>query len=146
MATIVQILIGVVFQGLVAIWLKSRLEASIKHEYDRALEDYRFEIYQREQAAKIATFFARWVKYNAKESKVLNAKELLDYREELTRMSYELCLWIHDEVLVRKIMLRLINDENALSIKELLIEIRELILGKKCKILKAEDIVNWSAE
>ncbi len=132
-----------VIQWLLAKWIKTRLEESIRHEYGKDLEDYRFSIYQREQAAKIANFFAKWAKYDAKEKDILNERELLDYYEGLTRMSYELSLWIRDEDLVKKIMARLTLSKNAPEVKQLLIEIREHILGQKCKILKAEDLVHW---
>lgn len=135
-------LLGVI-QFLLAIWINARLEKSIQHEYDKKLEDYRFSILQREQAAKIATFFAKWAKYSAKEKTILNKKELHDYYEELTKMSYELSLWIPDENLVKKIMSRLELKEGAPQVKELLIEIREHILGKKTKTLKSKEIIHW---
>lgn len=146
-----QVFIGAIFlaflsggiQLCLAIWIKARLEKSIQHEYDKKLEDYRFSILQREQAAKIATFFARWAKYSAKEKAILNKKEMHDYYEDLTRMSYELSLWIPDEKLVKKIMSRLELKEGAPEVKELLIEIREHILGKKTKTLKAGEIIHW---
>ena len=135
-------LLGII-QFLLANWIKARLEKSIQHEYDKKLEDYRFSILQREQAAKIATFFARWAKYSAREKTILNKKELHDYYEELTRMSYELSLWIPDENLVKKIMSRLELKKGAPEVKTLLIEIREHILGKKTETLKAGEIIHW---
>lgn len=132
-----------VFQFLLANWIKIRLEKSIEHEYAKKLEEYRFSILQREQAAKIAFLFAKWAKYSAKEVTILKGKELYDYYEELTRMSYELSLWISDEDLVRKIMARFELKEGAAETKDLLIEIREHILGKKTKKLKAKEIIHW---
>ncbi len=139
---IIAILLGGL-QFLLSNWFKTRIEKSIQHEYDKKLEDYRFSILQREQAAKIASFFARWAKYSAKEKTLLKGKELYDYYEELTRMSYELSLWIPDENLVKKIMSRLQLREGAPEVKELLIEIREHILHKKTKTLKAGEIIHW---
>ena len=45
-------------QFLLGIWIKSRLETSIKSEYDKLLEDYRFDLKAREQAAKVAEYMA----------------------------------------------------------------------------------------
>ncbi|MFH1769750.1 MAG: hypothetical protein ABH833_03745 [Parcubacteria group bacterium] len=98
---------------------------------------------QKIQAAKIATFLAKWAKYNAKEKEILNERELYDYYEELTKMSYELSLWIKDEQLLIKIMDRLMLKGSAPQPKELLIEIRELILGKKSKELAAKHLASW---
>jgi hypothetical protein len=39
-------------------WLKARIESSIKHEYDKKLEAFRFEMKAREQAAKVAELFS----------------------------------------------------------------------------------------
>lgn len=98
---------------------------------------------QRVQAAKIARLFARWAKYAGKENSILDQKELYDYYESLTRMSYELSLWVKDEELVKKIMKRLAVANDASSPKELIIEARQLILNKKPKKLTADDLVHW---
>lgn len=140
--SILVISLGII-QFLLSNWIKTRLEKSIEHEYAKKLEDYRFSILQREQAAKIASLFAKWAKYSAKETTILKRKELYDYYEELTRLSYELSLWISDEELVKKIMARFELKEGAPKTKELLIEIREHILGKKTKKLKAKEIIHW---
>ena len=50
-------------------------------------------------------------------------------------MSYELSLWIQDEKLLKKIMSRLTHGGNTPQVKELLVEMRELILDKKSKEL-----------
>jgi hypothetical protein len=41
-------------------WLKSRLEKSIEHEYNRRLADYQRELRKRDRAAMIAELFAEW--------------------------------------------------------------------------------------
>jgi hypothetical protein len=51
------VLVGI-FQFLSSMWLEARLKASIEHEYDRKLEDYRFEMRRREQAARVAKLLA----------------------------------------------------------------------------------------
>jgi hypothetical protein len=122
------ILSGGIIATVLTFYLNRRLEA---------------ESLQRIQAAKLSELFAKWSKYNAKEKQILSPKELYDYYEELTRMSYELSLWLKDETLLIKIMKRLTLSQNSPQPKELLIEIRQLILGKKPKRLTANDIVHW---
>ena len=139
----ISILAMAVIQFLLSKWISYRLEKSISHEYEKKLEDYRFSILQREQAAKIASLFSKWAKYSGKENEVLKKHELSDYYEEITRMSYELSLWITDEDLVIKIMDRLMNKKDALKIEDVLIKIREHILGKKNQKITAENIVHW---
>jgi hypothetical protein len=112
----------------------------INYFFDRRLQK---ESLQRIQAAKVAEFFAKWAKYSGKETSVLERKELYDYYENLTRMSYELSLWIEDEELVKEIMKRFTNSEDALSTKQLVIKARALILNKKTKSLTADNLVHW---
>lgn len=131
------ILAAVLSGGIVAVVIG----ALLNHFSVKKIES---ESLQKVQAAKIAEFFAKWAKYNAKEKEVLDKTQLYDYYEELTKMSYELSLWVKDEKLLKKIMSRLINKDTALQVKQLLIEVRELILDKAPKELTADDLVHWS--
>jgi len=96
-------------QYLIAIWIKSRLEHIIKHEYDKKLEEFRFDIYQREQAVGIAKLFAKWAKYSGKEDELLDEYQKADHFEELNRLNWELAIWVPNEEIVKKINKRLIN-------------------------------------
>src|SRR5258706_15215200 len=102
--------IGVLLLGciqfLLANWIRTRLEQSIRHEYDKKLEDYRFSQVQRQKADMIATFFAKWIKYRGKERDFLDDKELINYYEELNKMSLEISLWINDGEILTDIMSR----------------------------------------
>lgn len=130
---IVALLSGGVIGGIAA--------TILTFHFNRRLET---ESLQRIQAAKLAELFAKWPKYGAKEKQILSPKELYDYYEELTRMSYELSLWLKDETLLIKIMKRLTLAKDSPQPKELLIEVRELILRQKPKRLTANDIVHWN--
>ena len=70
-SSILAVLLGSI-QWLLANWVKIRLEQSIRHEYEKKLEDYRFSQLQRQKAETIATFFAKWIKYRGNEKKFLN--------------------------------------------------------------------------
>jgi len=129
---LVALLSGILSGGIVA--------AVLTFYFNRRLET---ESLQRIQAAKLAELFAKWSKYGAKEKQILSPKELYDYYEELTRMSYELSLWLRDETLLIKIMKRLTLTPSSPAPKELLIEVRRLILGKEPKHLTANDVVHW---
>lgn len=139
---IITILLGV-FQWILSLWIKTRLEESIRHEYSKKLEEYKFEYIQKEKAEIIAKLFAKWIKYGGKTNEVLTKEQQSDYYEELNRMSFEATLWIQDEILVKEIMKPLAHDKDARGIKDLIMQAREMILGKKNANLKWEDIVHW---
>jgi len=130
-------------QWLLSLWIKARLEQSIKHEYDKKLEEYRFFVTKKERSANVATALAKWIKYRGKERELLSKQELIDYYENLTRMSFEMSLWIDDEKVLKKIMDLFIRKENAINVREALIEIRNLISKSKTESFEANDIVIW---
>lgn len=107
------------------------------------LESYRFELRRKEQAAKIAEFFAKWIKYRGKSEKFLSGKELIDYYEDLTRMSFEISLWIDNEKILKKVMSLFAYDDGAPTVRELIIEVRDLMSKSKTNFFKANDIVIW---
>jgi hypothetical protein len=103
-------LVGIL-QFLASKWLEIRLTASITHEYDRKLEEYRFEMRRREQAARVAKLLA------------------LSYRpdvavHEFNELAWELSLWLPAD-LVRELTRCLCRAEGAMNPKELLIAIRK---------------------
>jgi len=136
-------IIGII-QWLLTMWIKSRLENSIKHEYDKILEEFKFSIRQREQAAAIAKLFARWIKYNGKEDVLLKENEKRDHFEEMNKLNWELAIWMPDEKIVKKINNRLTNKGGE-DIRSLILEVRTLILGKKSDDLKWSELTYFSA-
>ena len=121
-----------VIQFLLSVWIKSRLESSIKSEYDKLLEDYRFDLKSREQAAKAAEYIAlaRDLKPTASEA---------DYRRA-NQLAWELALWLPDD-LYRKLGMALTapsSDNNVLSV---LVEIRKLLL-KRPGTLKDNEVIH----
>ncbi len=133
-------LVGVIFSStvvsvfvvniLIKYWVKARLEQSIKHEYDKKLEEYRFEMRKREQAAIIAELFSQWV--------IIKQKNDETRFRELNRLSFEMSLWLPDEIAV-EINKGLKNLDTAKTPEVLLLDCREIIQGEKSK-LRPDDI------
>lgn len=135
-------LIGIL-QFLLANWIRIRLEQSIRHDYDKELEDYKFSQLQRKKAESVANLFSHWIKYRGKENSLLSKKEQFEYYENLNKMSIEISLWIKDEVLLTDIMGRLQNKPDAKTVHELVGEVRKLILNDKEDSFDSMEVVVW---
>ena len=135
-----------IIQWLLSIWIKARLEKSIQHEYDKRLEEYKFSISKRDKIANIASFFSLWIKYRGHERKWLNNQDLIDYYKELTKMSFELALWVDDDDFLKDIMKRLKNEDGSENTINLLLKAKKIISENKQTALKAEDITLWPAD
>ena len=123
-------------------WVGVRIDKSIQHHYDKDLEDYKVSRIRRQKAEGIAKLFSVWIKYRGKETELLDKNALIERYEELNRMSLELSLWIEDVQLLNDIMNRLQNVENAKTIRDLMGEVRKLILEKKDDF-DSKNIVLW---
>jgi hypothetical protein len=121
----VVLLAGLQF-GLMTL-LKVRIEESVKHENAKKLEDYRNDIKIREQAAKVAQLLAhvRW--HDGKGN------------EELDRMAWELSLWLPTDLCCR-LTEALVKNESVGDFKQVLIDVRKLLLKDQAGDLKAENI------
>jgi hypothetical protein len=110
-------------------WFTIRLEQSIKHEYDRKLESFKFEMRKREQAEIVADLFSQWI--IIKDTTIPNARVL-------NKLSLEMSLWLPDEVALEvNKTLKLLKDSKP--VQELIIECRKIIHGGKTE-LKPGDI------
>jgi hypothetical protein len=115
-------------QWLLAIWIKTRLSESIKAEYGRQLEDYKNQIKIREQAARVAELFA--LHYGHKPDP-----------ERLNRLIWELSLWL-DAPLVCEITKCLVGVKHSKTPKEILIEVRKVLLQNPNDTLLPENIAH----
>ena len=115
---------GIIVFFLLRTWIKTRLEASIKHEYDAKLEEFKFDIRKREQSALVADLFSKWI--HVDENKMPNARDL-------NRLSFEMSLWLPDELAI-EIGRRLRNLQDAKPPQDLLVECRKIIQGKDTKV------------
>ncbi|MGH7246236.1 MAG: hypothetical protein ACREGI_04870 [Candidatus Levyibacteriota bacterium] len=116
---------------------------AISYYFAQKIEDYKFSQAERQKAEMIATFFAKWIKYRGKERDFLNDKELIDYYEELNKMSLEITLWIKDEKVLNEIMSRTQLKDGVGNIFLITTKIRKLILNLKDDKFDYKNITNW---
>lgn len=111
-------LVGVL-QFLTGLWLDSRLKASIKAEYDKQLEEYRYTIKVREQAAKAAEYLAlAWRLKDDDDSAI--------YRK-VNQLGWELALWLPDNV-YKEMVHAIAAPTQERNVLTTLIAIRRLLL------------------
>ena len=123
----VGVLIAIV-QFLATMWLKARLEAGIRNEYDEKLELFKAEIRTREQAARVAKLFAMAADHSSSPA-------------QFNELAWELSLWLPADI-VRHITKCLCNVPNAKAHKDILIDVRKLLLQNDKDDLLAEQIVH----
>ncbi|HRP03085.1 MAG TPA: hypothetical protein PLE30_10610 [Candidatus Kapabacteria bacterium] len=133
-----------VSQWLISIWIKAKIESSVKHDFnekleaikhqlDKNLEDYKFEIERNKQSSKIAEFLSFWVE--AKPD--INSED----RQRLNQLSYEMSLWLPVEI-YNELAKTLQNIPGSKTAKDILIGIRKIYHGSD-DTLKAETIIHW---
>lgn len=143
----ISFVVGISFiQLLFAKWIEARLAKSIQHEYNKRLEDYKFSQMQRQKAEIVARLFAKWIKYRGSEETLLDKGDLINYYEELNQMSLELSLWIPDVALLDDIMGRFVGQENAKDIRNLIGQIRKLILNNTNDSFNSQNIALWPSQ
>jgi len=118
-------------QLISTLWLKARLESSIKHEYDKKLEEFKFETRKREQSALVAAVLSEWTSPD------------IDYKL-LNKLAWEATLWLPDS-LAKDLNARLANASTAKSVKEILVAIKEHLHGSATKI-NPQEIVHFTQE
>jgi len=129
----VAVLLLAVVQYLIGLWLKARLEGSIKHSYDKKLEEFRYEIKVREQAAKVAEYME--VARHLREDSPLS-----DY-QKANRLAWELAMWLPADVYKRmaESLVRPNEENNPLVV---VVAVRKLLLGDKAGDLTTENILS----
>lgn len=96
-------------------WIKERLKASIKHEYDLKLENYKSDISRREKAALIAELVAEWT-HPGESTKRLN------------QLLWELSLYLPSN-LVNDLNSTISKESGCKPINNVLVEIRGYLLN-----------------
>lgn len=103
-------------QALLAWWIKNRLSESIKHEYDKKLEEYKQDQLRKEKAAVVAEFLAEWTHLKGTDTKRLN------------QLLWELSLYLPSH-LVRDVKSMVSNSESGKTAPEVLVAARNHLLG-----------------
>jgi hypothetical protein len=85
-------LTGAVITWLLSKWLGTRIEASIRHEYDKPKVDYDNENKRRERAQLVAELLAEWMASTGT-GPMTNAQ-----RTKLNRLSFEATLWLPESI------------------------------------------------
>jgi len=112
-------------------WIGSRLiEARLKARFDGRLEDYKFEIRTRDQAAKIAEYAALAL--------YLKATDGEDVYRRANQLSWELFLWLPDDV-YRRLGKGLKGNPDDFAAA--LMAVRKILLGDKAGTLGGADMI-----
>ncbi|WP_180075700.1 hypothetical protein [Acinetobacter sp. YH12106] len=93
-------------------WLLIRLKDSIKHEYDKKLEEYKYEVEKRKKAEMVARLLAHWL-------------SLPEQQEELNRLTFECFLWLPDDIAQDLSSLLAHERENEVCVRSVLNKIRK---------------------
>jgi uncharacterized membrane protein YhiD involved in acid resistance len=122
--------IGII-QWLLTTWVRSRLENSIRSEYEKTIEDYKLEIKTKERAEKVAKYLS------------LYFQDSQNF-QELNQLSWELALWLPDHI-YKNMTTAIKNmggelDITKPTILDILIDTRKELLKSPGK-LKGNDII-----
>lgn len=113
---------------LVSKWLEARLQASIKHEYDKKLEDYRNSTRTREQAARVVDLLA-YVHYTTNPDP-----------EKFNRMAWELSLWLPADLVWE--LTQMLCGASKKDPKEFIVIVRRILLQNPNDKLEPGQIVH----
>ncbi len=114
-----------VVQALLTWWIKSRLTESIKHEYDKRLEEFKRDQLRKEKAAVVAEFLAEWTHLKGADTKRLN------------QLLWELSLYLPSQ-LVRDIKSMVTDKKNGKTAPEVLVSARTHLQGEADPLAPAD--------
>ena len=118
-------------------WIGSRIDSSIKHEYDKRKAEYESELRKRERAQLVAELLAEWM------STVPDEPMSSDQRKKLNKLSFEATLWLPDGV-AAELSRVLQHDPRAPNMFNLLLRVREHLNGPHN--LTVENVTQWQRE
>jgi hypothetical protein len=131
MASLIIIGIGVL-QFLLTTWTKARIGESIRSEYAKILEEYRYDIKVRERAARVAEYLSLY--YG-------NSQNF----QKLNQLSWELSLWLPSDIYtsigpaLKNIGPQMDLDKETLL--DILIKTRKYLLKDNCGDLTNDNIM-----
>ena len=118
-------------------WIETRVAASIRHEYDQRLEQYKRELDKRQKVEIVAELFAEWI--------AVPRGEVVpkDRRTRMNQLSFAAAIWLPATVVV-EMSKTLQFKPDAKSYFEVLLLARKELTGDQS--LKLEDITFWGAD
>jgi len=126
------ILLGTL-QFLTSLWISERLKASLQKENAIFLENLRWDLKVREQAAKVAEYMAI--------ARDLNETDSPEEYRKINRLTWELAMWLPEDIY--KAMGHAIakpdKDINPLSV---VVDVRKILLGAASGNLTQDDIIH----
>jgi hypothetical protein len=118
-------------------WIEARLTASIKHEYDQQLENFKRELDKRQKVELLAEMFAEWPAIPPGE---VMPKER---RTRMNQLSFAAAIWLPASV-VKEMGKVLQLDPSAKCFAEILLLARKELIGDES--LSPQNISYWGVE
>ena len=115
--------LGLIFRK----WIVTRIEHSIKHEYDIQLEKLKDDLAVRSRAALVGELLAEWLSHP-------------DDRKYMNRLTFEAFLWLPEDI--AKDLTKLLSlQPNHPSVRDVIIKVRTHLLGNPDGLTAPEVIV-----
>ena len=121
---------SVILSGIIFLFRQkiiSYIQYSTKLQFDKKLEDYKDEEIKRQKATLIAELISEWISF-PKDTKRLN------------QLTLEAFIWLPKDT-ANKLSQRLANREDAPDVRELVSDVRKMILGDNQQIDSTNIIV-----
>lgn len=120
-------------QFAVPLWVKSNIEKSVELKYSKLLEEYKYTIKVREQAARVSEYLA--LAENLKEN-----SQNEDY-ERVNQLSWELAMWLPSDI-YREMTQAITKPSQEVNELTVVIKVRKLLLGDDAGDLTSEQIAH----
>ncbi len=107
--------------------IKAHITYSIKLQYDRLLEDYKNTLIQKQKATLVGELVAEWISFP-------------EDRKRLNQLTLEAFMWLPKET-TKKLSLLLSNSQDAANVRDIIEDVREIILGEEERIEASSIII-----
>ena len=116
---------GIIFLATVAVggWLVKwifgpAIENSIKHIFNKKLEDYKYEQIKRQKAVLVAELLSEWISHP-------------EDHKNLNKLSLEAFIWLPKETTVKLSELLSLNPKGEINVRTITAEVRTIIMGSE---------------
>jgi len=120
-------------QYLASIWISERLKTSLQKEHFTFLENLKWELKVREQAARVAEYLAlaRNIKENSPDS---------DYRKA-NQLSWELAMWLPEDI-YKEMVNAIVKPSDITNELTTVLSVRSLLLKERAGKLMPDNIAH----